>query len=116
MLEYSEKSEEWVKSSQSTARVSSLFICLVCGVPEDMLEYCEKSEEWMENSQSTPRVSSLFICLVCGIPEDMLEYSEKSEEWVKNSQYPASAAGYHQARDLYALPVTLKGLGHEIIY
>ncbi len=44
MLEYSEESEEWVKNSQSTAGVSSLFICLVCGVPEDMLEYSEDCE------------------------------------------------------------------------
>jgi hypothetical protein len=33
---------------------------------------------------------------------------------MKNSQYPASAAGHRQAGDLYALPVTLKGLGHEM--
>ena len=79
-----------------------------------MLENSEESEEWVKNSQSTARVSSLFICLVCGVPEDMLEYSEESEEWVKNSQYPASAAGHHQTRDLYALPVTLRVLSHEI--
>ncbi len=69
-----------MKNSQRTARVSSLIICLVCGVPEAMLEYSEESEEGVKNSQCMARVSSLFLCLVCGVPEDMLEYSEESEE------------------------------------
>ncbi len=68
MLEYSEESEEWVKNSESMVRVSSLFICLVCGVPEDTLEYSGKSEEWVKDSQSTARVNSLFICLVFDVP------------------------------------------------
>ncbi len=57
MLEYSKESEELVKNSQSAARVSSLFICLVCCVPEDMLEYSD--EEWV--NQSTAGVGSLFM-------------------------------------------------------
>ncbi len=61
LLEYSEEGKEWVNNSQSTARVSCLFICLVCVVPEDMLEYSEESEEWVKNSQSTARVSSLSV-------------------------------------------------------